>query len=69
MKTKVDREKLKKCLPHGAQTEIANTANVSLQTVHYVLKGKSQNIKVLNAIADYLTAIKSTEERLTSLID
>jgi len=68
MKTKIDIEKLRVQLPHGAQTEIAKKSGVSLQTVHYVLKGKSANLRVLSAIADYMEHYNSTEQRITSLI-
>lgn len=72
MKSKIETEKIKAMLPHGAKTVIAKNASVSLQTVHCVLNGKSNNIKVINAIADYLIDFRDTEknaiERLASLI-
>lgn len=54
MQTKVDFTKIKEQLPHGAQTEIAKMANVANSTVLKVLNGDSDNINVLNAIADYM---------------
>lgn len=73
METKVDFKKIKDQLPHGAQTEIAKKANVSLNMVHSALKGKCDNIDLLNAIADYLTELKQKKQaannRLSSLID
>jgi predicted transcriptional regulator len=73
MQTKVDFEKIKKQLPHGAKTEIAKMANVANSTVLKVLNGESDNIDVLTAIADYLTNLKNKKEatnnRLTSLIN
>lgn len=50
----LDLTKIKNQLPHGAQTEIAKTANVHLNVVHRVLNGKSENLTVLIAIADFL---------------
>lgn len=65
--------KIKNQLPHGAQTEIANLANVSVVAVNRVLNGKSNDVKILNVIADYLTDIKqqraTAENRLKSLIN
>jgi hypothetical protein len=69
MKSNIDIEKIKENLPHGALTEIATKSNVSLQTVCGVLRGKSQNRKVLIAIADYLSELKMDTDRLISLID
>jgi len=73
METKLDFTKIKEQLPHGAQTEIAKMAKVTNNTVHLVLTGKSDNIDVLNAIADYLTCLKekkaAANNRLSSLID
>lgn len=73
MEMKVDFEKIKEQLPQGAQTEIAKMANVANSTVFQVLKGKSQNIAVLNAIADYLekqTELKeSALNRIASIMD
>lgn len=65
--------KIKNQLPHGAQTEIANSAKVSVVAVNRVLNGKTTDVKIMNAIADYLTKLKddkaSAEKRLASLID
>jgi predicted transcriptional regulator len=73
METKVDFIKIKEQLPHGAQTDIAKRANVHLHTVTRVLNGESENVAVLNAIADYLTERKNEKQnannRLSSLID
>ena len=73
METKVDFKKIKEQLPHGAQTEIAKMANVSLNTVHLALKGKCDNVDVLNSIADYLEALNAKKgaalNRISSLID
>ncbi len=73
MESKIDFKKIKDQLPHGAQTEIAKMANVTNNTVHLVLNGKSDNVVVLNAIADYLTSLKAKQQaatnRLASLID
>ena len=73
METKVDFKKIKEQLPHGAQTEIAKKANVSLNTVHMALKGKCNNIVVLNSIADYLEELKHRKnaalDRISLLID
>jgi predicted transcriptional regulator len=73
METKVDFKKIKEQLPHGSQTEIAKRANVSLNTVHLALKGKCDNVDVLNAIADYLEELKGKKSaamnRISSLID
>jgi len=73
METKVDFKKIKKHLPHGAQTEIAKRANVSLNTVHLALNGKSDNVDVINAIADYLEDHQAKKQtalnRLSSIMD
>ncbi len=73
MESKLDFSKIKEQLPHGAQTEIAKMANVTNNTVHLVLNGKSDNISVLNAIADYLEKIKEQKntavDRISSLLD
>ncbi|WP_316777739.1 hypothetical protein [Pedobacter antarcticus] len=73
METKIDFEKLRKQLPFGAQTEIAKIANVHISLVNRVLYGKSQNTKVLNAIADFLTMYKEQQQtalnKLASFID
>lgn len=73
MKTKLDFTKIRKQLPHGSQTEIAKKASVHINLVHRVLNGKSDNIQVLTAIADYLSDLKEKEnnviDRLTSLVD
>lgn len=73
MKTKLDFTKIRKQLPHGSQTEIAKRANVHINLVQRVLKGESDNIEVLKAIADYLTELKESKEnvldRLTSLVE
>ena len=65
--------KIKEQLPQGAQAEIARRANVHFSLVHRVLNGKSENIKVLNAIADYLTDLKNEKDaamvRISKLID
>ena len=71
MKSKIETEKIKAMLPHGAITKIAKNSSVSLQTVHCVLNGTSNNIKVMNAIADYLIEFQKIEkmaiDRLASL--
>lgn len=68
-----DITKIKEQLPQGAQAEIAKRAKVHFSLVHRVLNGKSENIDVLNAIADYLTEIKEKKQaainRISSLID
>lgn len=64
----IDFTEVQKHLPHGAQREIATIVGVHYSLVHRVLKGKSKNKKVINAIADYLEAQKTAEKRLTSLI-
>lgn len=65
--------KIKEQLPQGAQAEIAKRANVHFSLVHRVLNGKSENVDVLNAIADYLTELKQKKEaalkRISSLIE
>ncbi len=73
METKVDFKKIKDQLPHGAQTEIAKRAGVSLNMIHSALKGKCDNVDVLNVIADYLSELKEAKSaalnRISSLID
>ncbi|HVS92446.1 MAG TPA: hypothetical protein VHE59_10455 [Mucilaginibacter sp.] len=72
METKLEISKVKAQLPHGAQTEIAKRASVTKNTVHLVLTGKSDNIVVLEAIADYLAELQAkkqaTTERLSKLV-
>lgn len=69
----IELKKLRNQLPHGAQTKIAENANVHLNLVYRVLNGKSKNLMVLQAIANYLkdhNKVKSeTLESISSLID
>lgn len=73
METTFNIDKIREQLPFGAQTEIAKKCNVTVCMVNRVLNGKSENTKVLDAIADYLTDFKQqkndTISRLASLID
>lgn len=73
MKTSIELDKVRKQLPFGAQTEIAKRCNVKVTQVNRVLNGKAENTQILEAVADYLSEIKSHEERvinrLSSLID
>lgn len=69
----LDLTKLKNKLPHGAQTQIAKNANVHLNVVHRVLNGKSENLIVLKAIAEFLKShdkIRTeTLKTISTLID
>lgn len=73
MKTSIEIEKIRKQLPFGAQTEIANKCGVKVSLVNRVLNGKSDNTLILDAVADYLTEFKKKKDqaisRLSSLID
>lgn len=68
MQNIVKNNKIKSAIPHGGVTEIAKIAGVTIFTVSRVLSGKSRNNKVLNAIAVYLDGLKSTNNKIASLI-
>lgn len=54
MKNTDSLSRIKEQLPFGAISQIAKESGVTYQTVSRVLEGKSNNKKVLKAIADYL---------------
>lgn len=57
-------EKIKKLLPHGAQTEIAKRCGKTLYTVNRVLNGASKNVEVIRAINEYLNEYATISEQL-----
>ena len=63
---------IKESLPFGAISQIAKNANVHYHTVRNVIAGKSRNIKVINAIGEYLEndqqAYNKGMERISKMI-
>ena len=60
---------IKSKLPWGAQTEIANSLNLSPDTVSKVLKGEFRNDEVIQACLNYLKALKDKKEALLEQIE
>jgi|GEM_PF-4791943 len=54
-------------VPHGAIKDIAKRADVSIYTVSNVIRGKSQNRKVLEAIRDYLAELNTVKNDIQEL--
>jgi hypothetical protein len=56
-------------IPYGGVKEIAERAKTSIYTVSRVVNGKSENVKVLRAITQYLKDVKNTKKELTELTE
>lgn len=59
-------EKLKKSLPPGALSEIANNLNLSVSLVSYVLNGKRQNESV---IQEAIELAKKHKDKIAKQVD
>ena len=64
----MSNQEIKEVLPYGAIKEISARAKVHHNTVTRVLNGRSDNLKVKNAIAGYLSRKKRIEQRIESAI-
>ena len=59
---------IKKMLPYGSIKTIARRSDVSIFTVSRVIKGSSNNPKVLRNIKDYIEEINKVDSDINSLI-
>ncbi len=60
----INREQLKRSLPHGAIKEIADKLGVSYATVSRFLNGHCDNDKIEVAILEYLVEIEKKKREL-----
>ena len=51
---------LKEILPYGAMKDIALQSGTSIFTVSRVFSGKSNNVKVIKGIVDYIKSVDSS---------
>lgn len=59
-------EKIRLQLPYGAQKEIAIACNVSVQTVHKVLRGSLHQPDVLAAVVRYYMRLSSLQHQISA---
>ncbi len=60
-------QEIKNRLPQGALTNIAKKANVSYHTVQKFFNGKSENVKVSNALISEYNEIMASKAKLKEL--
>ncbi len=56
--------KIKAAIPYGGLKEIAKMSNTSIYTVSRVVNGVSRNLKVIEAITEYLKSLEQTNKNL-----
>lgn len=62
------QNEIKRAIPYGGLTEIAEHSGTSIYTVSRVVNGKSRNRKVLSEIDKYLDELKMTHEGIKNSI-